>query len=455
MEYQTDLLEFLIEKRNELSQELYEFITSQKKEILDYTDASTHRLSQELYEFIASQKREIFDYTDASTQHLNQELYEFIASQKKEILDLLYQQIENMNRHLVDYVKFEVQEKITETVDSQKKTQDFCRIRNFFQQYTDDKLPRFILLGIPEHGNLGDHAITCGERRFFSSNFKGIPLLELSWEAADNNIVYLMDKIQENDLIFIQGGGFLGSLWENEQEKVDWALERFHKNPILTLPQTYWCADDETGKQISKKFETAMKKCEELYVCLREESSFNRFKERFPDIPTLLIPDMALYINTNIKEERDNQVLLCLRNDKEKILKDEQNIVRILDDNGIAFEETTTVIDVHIPYGMDEKYVWDKLAEFARAKFVITDRLHGMIFAVLTGTPCIAINNISGKVEGVYQWIKERKNVFLMKENDDIMNSIMRLSKINDPINFEIERYYKDLVVCMQKIIDR
>ena len=34
-----------------------------------------------------------------------------------------------------------------------------------------------------------------------------------------------------------------------------------------------------------------------------------------------------------------------------------------------------------------------------------------MIFATLTGTPCIAFDSISGKVKGVYEWIKDLEYV--------------------------------------------
>ena len=37
---------------------------------------------------------------------------------------------------------------------------------------------------------------------------------------------------------------------------------------------------------------------------------------------------------------------------------------------------------------------------------LITDRIHGMLFAAVTGTPCIALDNVSKKVSGAYEWIQ-------------------------------------------------
>ena len=54
-----------------------------------------------------------------------------------------------------------------------------------------------------------------------------------------------------------------------------------------------------------------------------------------------------------------------------------------------------------------EVWVKQKLDEFASAKLVITDRLHGMILCAVTGTPCVVVNSKSPKVRGCYEWIRQ------------------------------------------------
>ncbi len=44
---------------------------------------------------------------------------------------------------------------------------------------------------------------------------------------------------------------------------------------------------------------------------------------------------------------------------------------------------------------------------------MITDRLHGMVFAVITGTPCLVFDNVSKKISMVYQWIREMPGVIM------------------------------------------
>ncbi len=51
------------------------------------------------------------------------------------------------------------------------------------------------------------------------------------------------------------------------------------------------------------------------------------------------------------------------------------------------------------------KKCFKKWNEFSSVQLVVTDRLHGMVFSAITGTPCIALDNISHKVYGAYQWL--------------------------------------------------
>lgn len=49
----------------------------------------------------------------------------------------------------------------------------------------------------------------------------------------------------------------------------------------------------------------------------------------------------------------------------------------------------------------------NKFKDFQKSKLVITDRLHGMVFCAISGTPCIAFSNYNHKVKGTYDWIKD------------------------------------------------
>lgn len=66
---------------------------------------------------------------------------------------------------------------------------------------------------------------------------------------------------------------------------------------------------------------------------------------------------------------------------------------------------------------------------------LVTDRLHGMIFAYITGTPCIVMDNKTNKVFGVYEewlsdvdWIYQLKNTLNTSDLIPFINSVKNSS---------------------------
>ena len=85
------------------------------------------------------------------------------------------------------------------------------------------------------------------------------------------------------------------------------------------------------------------------------------------------------------------------------------------------------------------KAVNEKLLEISSYGFVITDMLHCMISCVITNTPCIAIDNISGKIGGVYEWIKSNGGVMFCEDakniNDYMIDQMLSFSEITNRNN--------------------
>ena len=67
-----------------------------------------------------------------------------------------------------------------------------------------------------------------------------------------------------------------------------------------------------------------------------------------------------------------------------------------------------------------------ELMRFAKHQVVITDRLHGMIFSVVTNTPCVVLSSYNQKIPEYYNtFLKDSNSVFFL-END--------LSKLEDTV---------------------
>lgn len=71
-------------------------------------------------------------------------------------------------------------------------------------------------------------------------------------------------------------------------------------------------------------------------------------------------------------------------------------------------ERTDTVLSEvdMIDYDEREKYFLKTLEKIGSSKIVITDRLHAMIFSIITKTPCLVFGNSYGKAKHSYtDWL--------------------------------------------------
>ena len=136
-----------------------------------------------------------------------------------------------------------------------------------------------------------------------------------------------------------------------------------------------------------------------------------------------LMPDMVLYLKIHSRDFERRGCLLCLRNDCEKTISSECEEMTINRLNKM-FEGDVTYTDMVLRkkiYASERKReVEDKLNQFCSAKLVVTDRLHGMIFAAITSTPCIVLNSLSPKVLGSYEWIKNLGYIRFIEDIEQI-----------------------------------
>lgn len=64
-----------------------------------------------------------------------------------------------------------------------------------------------------------------------------------------------------------------------------------------------------------------------------------------------------------------------------------------------------------------------KIREFSNYELLITDRLHGVIFSMLAGIPCIALENSNYKIKGLIEtWLSQYPNIKLLEGSTDFEN---------------------------------
>lgn len=311
-----------------------------------------------------------------------------------------------------------------------------------------DNTPKTVLILTPQYLNYGDHAIAVAERNLLKNFFPDRKLLDINYSFYSYWPEKTKQLINKDDIIVITGGGYMGDLWPELQDSVNSIFENFKENKIIIAPQTIFYNDLNSKDFV--RFKQLLLNHKDLHVLARENNTFNIVTEKF-ELPPVskcsCFPDMVLFLNAGklIKHKnRRKGIGLCLRDDQEKTL--DKNELSILNNEISAFNDKIYYMKmayghVEFPTWMSTILVKQKLKQYAEKKFIITDRLHGMVFAAITGTPCIVFDNVSKKVSGVYEWIKELDYIFIINDTTELSTALNQIKNI-------------DYSLCNKQIID-
>ena len=309
---------------------------------------------------------------------------------------------------------------------------------------------RIIIFQTPTHSNIGDHAIAEGQLLFLRENNPEAHIIEINQSLIEGFIKSYKSKILSTDLLTIIGGGNFGNEYMREENLRRLVIENFPNNKIVVFPQTIHYSTDHLGQ---KELETTKKlfgKHKDLTLTAREKISYNLMKEYFPHNNTILTPDIVLSMS-KLGNENRSYALEVIRQDQESILSDlDKKEIHLLLSN--HFDEVIQS-DMHVePKGPvrtvseREKILQNKYSQFRSAKIVITDRLHGMVLASITGTPCIVFSNYNHKVLGTYEWIKDLdyiKFVNSIEEAKVAFDELLNLKEFSPFDNKKLkENYY-------------
>lgn len=147
--------------------------------------------------------------------------------------------------------------------------------------------------------------------------------------------------------------------------------------------------------------------------------------------------------------------MLCFRQDREEIMdfRDRRRLRDLLRKIGLKTKYTTNVYLHQVLLEERAKEVEAKLKEYASSQIVVTDRLHGMIFAAITGTPCLAFSNLTGKVQGVYDWIKNLEYIKFVSPIDEVKNNLTSLldGGPGEYDNTSIREHFQDIFLNFMK----
>jgi pyruvyl transferase EpsO len=265
------------------------------------------------------------------------------------------------------------------------------------------------ILDFPDIKNVGDSAIWVGEIAYLRDRYAKRPaymctLRDFSQRATEAAV--------GSGPIFIHGGGNFGDVWPGHQKFRERVLQLWPDRRIIQFPQSIHFSSearaDETARLIGRHKEFVL-------LCRDEESK--HFAEKRFDCVVKLCPDMAFCIgDIRPPVEPEFPVLAMLRVDKEQVERDLSGYEDIpvedwiteaaaevrkaralgmlqalpsLNWNAIRFAKYDAAANNRLARGV---------RQLARARVVVTDRLHVHIISLLMGKPHAVLDNSYGKI---------------------------------------------------------
>lgn len=330
--------------------------------------------------------------------------------------------------------------------------------RKFRKYLTIPRGVKTYIMGTPQYTNLGDSAISLAQRAFLEK--AGAPkstIKEITREEYQKYHTLIMKCVKPRDKITCIGGGNMGDAWLDEELLRQQVMKDFPNHDIIVFPQTIYFTPTRQGDQIRQESIPIYDRLDCTLIA-REETSYSIMQGLYPHASILLTPDIVLSMQAKdfgAMPQPRNGILFVLRNDEEAALTqtDREELQQKAKQSGEPVRKTDMYASEQVTRENRAALVKAKLEEFASARLVVTDRLHGMVFAALTGTPCVVLGNYNHKVSGTYQWVHTLpylRYVNTVQEAEQEMNGLLQMQPGVYPSEL-LEGKYAPLMDAVQK----
>lgn len=284
------------------------------------------------------------------------------------------------------------------------------------------------LIGSEDAGNLGDQQIAVSMREFLKSYFPKCRVIEIEASNYKEKLQQMKKYIRKRDWICTPGGGNLGDVYPYSEEIRRVVITAFPKNKIIIFPQTVYFSDTPEGMQEKQRSREIYCRHKKLLLTVRDKASLQRAAEIY-DGRIKLVPDIVLFSDKREPRSVRQGALLCLRSDLESCFgeTDRKRIEMAVTEKDLEYEYIDHQYSFDIPIRERDRYLREIMQKYQSAKVVVTDRLHGMIFAAITQTPCVALDNYNHKVLEVYEWIKDLQYIGFCNKIEEVPEVLEKL----------------------------
>lgn len=338
----------------------------------------------------------------------------------------------------------------TDTLEQLKSDMEMVRgalwneTKTFEQQQVMElrQKKKALMLATAEHQNIGDAAIDLAEQNLLLQYFPDYFQVEFSTYEMPNKYHFLQAIVNPSDILFINGGGNMGSLYREEEELHRRIVQDFPNNKIVILPQTIYFADTPEGQAELALSARVYNHHKDLTIFARGRESYDFACRHFYNARVRLMADVVLALHRDYGFDRSG-VLLCLRGDGESVLAQQnQQILDTVQRIDPDVEIRTNIAQQDISRVERAAVVNDELQRYARRRVVVTDRLHGMIFAAVTGTPCVVLDNATHKSRDFYRTFLQDSNAvfYIGTDCDRLEEAIAQALAVENPVYGAFDR---------------
>ena len=263
---------------------------------------------------------------------------------------------------------------------------------------------KYILIGLPQHMNLGDTLIWEAEVQILNSlNSRRLYSYFFGTETF---------KIDNDTTIVWSGGGYFSDIWPNSLKYIRRILSKYHNNKHVFLPNSVFFGSEESVMDTN----AVIKQCKkEVVVFSREEQSMQEAK-KLTGITSILLPDVMLgwdiekYMSEHGLSVCDGEKTLYIsRNDREKIATNDVKADNTSDwPTMVSKPSYLKDCDAHF-WSIDVRWklVNEAINFINPYKKVYSDRMHGAILAWLLKKETVLIDNSYHKSKALYNtWLK-------------------------------------------------
>jgi len=335
---------------------------------------------------------------------------------------------------------------------------------------------RIVWVGLfPKNGNcVGDHAQIIATRKLLNKYFYDYEIVPF-YRRELNDWNRFAEAVEGADYVFIQGGGDFGSFrneWHLTRKKI---VAAFPHKKIVQLP--VGVLYDKRNAKIAFEDDRAFFSSDNFLLFCRNPEDYDLFKDNF-SCKVAFMPDFVLSLKPSLNAVPRENALVVLRRDEETIFRTwrlDRGVERVMRHSKklgvcvrkgvtayhllhryltelkikrqvLKYVDKVTVKEVQISdrdVGEDrEQYVKDLFDYYRSFKVVVTDRFHGMVFSILTGTPCVILPiRFSTKMAGYKSIVPS--NVKFVDSIDAVSDAVQEVLKVGD-CNAGFSRYYDD-----------